>query len=296
VGLLDRIRDCRRHDPRRYLPLRIDGVRYGSILPEAAEALREFPAVFEVGSGGAELARGLGGYEERTRAVAGVIPVLRGEGWVGSDRREAYPVLRRLGEAPVMECDRSALPFFGFRGIGVHLNGFVPTPQGPLIWVARRARDRRQSPGKLDHLVAGGQPAGLTLEENLAKECREEADIPLELARRAVRVGEFSYRRDVRRGLRDDTLVVYDLEVPADFRPRNLDGEVEEFFLRRPEDLLPLLRDTDEFKYNVAPIVIGFLLRRGLIPAGEPGIEEVREALEEGPGETPKDRTAAPRT
>ena len=46
------------------------------------------------------------------------------------------------------------------------------------LWVARRAADKALDPGKLDHLVAGGVPAGLTPGRRLIKEAEEEAAIP----------------------------------------------------------------------------------------------------------------------
>jgi len=40
---------------------------------------------------------------------------------------------------------------------GVHINGFVETDAGLELWVARRSKDKPTWPGKLDHIVAGGQ-------------------------------------------------------------------------------------------------------------------------------------------
>ena len=43
---------------------------------------------------------------------------------------------------------------------GVHVNGLVQSQNGPLLWVARRSTAKLLDPGKLDHIVAGGTPAG----------------------------------------------------------------------------------------------------------------------------------------
>ena len=40
---------------------------------------------------------------------------------------------------------------------GVHINGYVETEVGLELWVARRSKDKPTWPGKLDHIVAGGQ-------------------------------------------------------------------------------------------------------------------------------------------
>jgi len=42
----------------------------------------------------------------------------------------------------------------------VHINGFVETDAGLELWVARRSKDKPTWPGKLDHIVAGGQVRG----------------------------------------------------------------------------------------------------------------------------------------
>ena len=52
---------------------------------------------------------------------------------------------------------------------GVHINGYVETPDGLELWVARRSRTKATWPGKLDHIVAGGQPAKMTCAANVIK-------------------------------------------------------------------------------------------------------------------------------
>lgn len=41
-----------------------------------------------------------------------------------------------------------------------------------------------------DHIVAGGQPYGISPIDNVIKECEEEASIPIELAKLAKPTGE----------------------------------------------------------------------------------------------------------
>ncbi len=53
---------------------------------------------------------------------------------------------------------------------GVHINGYVTLPDGSReLWVARRSRSKPTWPGKLDHIVAGGQPHGLRWAARLLK-------------------------------------------------------------------------------------------------------------------------------
>src|SRR3546814_9663928 len=87
------------------------------------------------------------------------------------------------------------VPLFGVPAFGVHVNGYVATADGPRLWVGRRAKHKMVAPGKLDHLVAGGQPYGLGLMENVVKEAQEEASIPADLAARARPAGALQIGR-----------------------------------------------------------------------------------------------------
>ena len=61
------------------------------------------------------------------------------------------------------------------------LMGLVKKSDGIYIWIARRTKDKPFWPGKLDQMVAGGQPAKISLFENVVKESAEEANIPEKL-------------------------------------------------------------------------------------------------------------------
>jgi 8-oxo-dGTP pyrophosphatase MutT (NUDIX family) len=161
--------------------------------------------------------------------------------------------------------DRGALPDFGVIGVGAHLNGLVRRADGMHIWIARRAADKKLDPGKLDHLAAGGVNAGLTPFECLVKEAEEEAAIPDTLARQAKFVARIDYAMARPEGLRRDALFCYDLDLPEDFYPRALDGEVESFELWPAARVLEAVAETDDFKFNVNLVLIDLLRRLGLI-------------------------------
>ncbi len=76
-------------------------------------------------------------------------------------RGEAFDV-RAEPDGPVLgRSDRGALPVLGIEAVGVHLNGLVERADGLHMWIGRRAPDKLLDPGKLDHIVGGGVPAGL---------------------------------------------------------------------------------------------------------------------------------------
>jgi len=180
-------------------------------------------------------------------------------------RREAFDI-RAESDGPVLaQLDRGALPSFGVMAVGVHVNGLVRRPDGLHVWVARRAANKLLDPSKLDHVVAGGVPAGLTPAETLVKEAEEEAAIPASLARQATEVGRITYAMERPEGLRRDLLYCYDLELPEDFTPRAADGEVDAFELWPIGRVMQTVRDSDDFKFNVNLVLIDLFRRLQLI-------------------------------
>lgn len=279
MSFLDRIEACRRWDPDAYRPFVIDGLLVGRVGHDVARRLADFGTVFEVSEGAVTLASGLADFEARSAAVAEVLFRLSEAGDLGRWRNEDYPVVRRWGDPPLMKMDRSAVPPFGVRGYGVHMNGVVRRPDGLHMWVGRRAMTKTSAPGKLDHLVAGGQPYGLGIRENMIKESAEEAGLPQALAERMVAVGMVTYRCERPEGLRDDVLFCFDLDLPADFVPENTDGEVDGFSLWPIERVLETIRDTEEFKFNVSLVVLDFAVRHGLLDPDQPDYQAIIDGL-----------------
>ena len=175
--------------------------------------------------------------------------------------------------------DRGSAGFFGIRTYGQHINGFVRDGDRIRMWIGRRAADRVHFPDRLDNFVAGGLPYNQTLEQNLLKECHEEAGVSAELASNALPVGAVSYCRETETGLKPDALYCYDLELPADFEPYNTDGEVAEFSLLDLQEVLEIARDTDDFKTNCVPVIIDFAYRHGLFDPEQAGYLELLQGL-----------------
>ncbi len=134
----------------------------------------------------------------------------------------------------------------------------------------RAAPTKPTFPGQLDNTVAGGQPAGLGLHENLVKECGEEASIPPELARAGEGGERRRYWNQSGQQLKPDVMTCFDLELPQDFTPRANDGEVHSFELWPVQRVFETVRDTDEFKYNCNLVLIDFFVRHGLLSADDP--------------------------
>ncbi len=282
MSFVDRVRACSIFDPARYHPFIVGGIRVGLVAPRFADRLRAFPEVFIVSDDSVTLSPRLSDFQQRTAAVGLALREIADQGLISGWRDEPFPVATSPAGPILFNMERAAIPWFGIRAYGVHLNGTVGGPGAPEMWVGRRSMLRPRSPGKLDQLVAGGQPAGLSLRDNLIKECGEEASIPPELAARAVSAGAVSYVTETEEGLRRDVLYVYDLDMPSGFEPRNTDGEIDAFYLWPIERVLETVRDTDEFKFNCSLVVIDFLIRHGLIEPDHPDYLDLIHGLRSG--------------
>lgn len=280
MSFLDRIRACNEHDLSGYLALVVAGRRIGWVRRDRAEHLRQFPETFELSPDAVSLAKGLDTAEARTAAMAEAVAGLAAMPDGGPRlRQETYAIRQRFADAPLFTIDRGAVPWFGLRAYGVHMNGFVRRQDGLHMWVGRRAMDKSVCPGMLDNMVAGGQPAALGLRENLIKEAGEEANIPPGIAERAVSVGAISYVLEAPEGIKPDVMFCFDLELPADFVPENTDGELSDFYLWPAEKVAAIVRDTEEFKFNCNLVVIDFLIRHGLIPPDHPDFVDLVKGL-----------------
>ena len=256
--------------PGQRLPFHIGIAQVGWVLPAFARALAAWPQIVQR-DGAVVLDDGAA-----LPAIARALSVAGHYRW----RNEAFDV-RATPDGPVLALlDRGAIPSFGVVAVGVHVNGLVQRPDGLHVWIARRAADKLLDPGKLDHITAGGVPAGLTPEQTLIKEAEEEAAIPPDLSRRARRVATIGYAMERPEGLRRDLLHCYDLDLPEDFVPQAADGEVAAFELWPIGRVQETVRDTGDFKFNVNLVLIDLFLRLGLVPAGD--AHRLRAALAAG--------------
>ncbi len=284
MGYLDRIRACRNADYAAFRPFMIDTARFGWVAHAFLEKLAPWPDLFRVTDNDVTLDPALKTPEDRSAALAEAGTALDRQGLIHGWRGELYAVKNRWEDPPALLAERALMPYFGFRSYGVHVNGFVRAPDGLRLWIARRSDDRPNFPGLLDNTVAGGQPHGLGLMENVVKECAEEAGLPEALARTSVAAGYISYdeQPDAFR-VKPDRLYCFDLEMPADLVPRNTDGEIASFHLMPVDEVMTLVRETDAFKPNCAVVLIDFFLRHGLLtPAGTPDHAAIVEALAAG--------------
>jgi 8-oxo-dGTP pyrophosphatase MutT (NUDIX family) len=234
-----------RFRPELYVPLFAGAERIGWLRPELAARLAGWPASFR---SNAELVTLL-----QPAALAEIVEKLAEEGFIPGCRNERYRI------ADLFEVERAAARPFGLTTQAVHVNGVA---DGERMWLARRAENKPTDPGMLDNLIGGGMTSGLSAAEVLVKEAWEEAGVPAELARRAKRGGTLNILREVREGVQSEVVYVYDLALPADFAPRNEDGEVSEFRLASFAEVRRLIEQTEELTVDAALVALDFFSRR----------------------------------
>ena len=270
MSLYDHIETCNVHSFDDKMPFRVGGRQVGWVGENVASRMTRWDHYFEITDNSVDILESLNDVESRSKALAEAGAALVVQQALPRNRKELCSVTEKFGGEGLMCIDRAWLESFGVISYGVHVNGYVQTAAGPELWIGVRSKNRGVAPGKLDNMVAGGLPVGLTLAENVIKEAAEEASVPEDVASTARPAGVITYMLDTERGMRRDMLFVYDLELPADFTPVNEDGEVSGFVKWPAQQALRVVEETDEFKFNVNLVLIDFAIRHGLIAPEHP--------------------------
>ena len=265
MSYLRHIQKCNLYRADNFLPFIVAGLQVGEVKHTFAEQLVNISATFRRDTDALYWTPPANDFATRNHAMAELTETLVIAKLLPYRHGELYPVTTGQRDQPVFLMDRALVPYFGVRAFGQHMNGYIRRNGEIHMWIGRRSLQKSHAPGKLDNMVAGGLPWGLRLDENLAKECWEEAGIPAELAAQAHATGYISYCCETERGLKPDTMYCYDLELPDDFTPHCTDGEVEEFYLWPLERVAQQVRDTDNVKLNCNLVIIDFLMRHGYI-------------------------------
>lgn len=277
-ALTAHITKLNRHDVTKFTPLWVNTARagwrkIGLVRAETVAAARDTGAGWRSNDHGLFLPAAALDPASRAESVAAALEEIGARVKLPEPRNELYPALTAWGEEPLFAIDRAYVPVLGLKAFGVHVNGLVERGGRSDVWIATRALDRGVEPGKRDNMIAGGQPFGLTLDQNLAKEAEEEAGVDRALIEGAKPAGIVRYTMETEEGLKPDTLFLYDLAVPESFIPRNRDGEISAFDRMDFDAVLALVAETDTVKFNVNLVLIDLLLRRDAL-----GLDARRQA------------------
>ncbi|GJQ85931.1 hypothetical protein Trydic_g21780 [Trypoxylus dichotomus] len=254
--------------PKNYKRFTVDGVHLGLVRPQVAKVLLKYPDVFEISPDQVSLSKTLDNYDKRSFAVENVLKRLKAErkfavlaGW----RNEYYDVKAAFDSPPLLRMDRSSTCLFGIKNYGINLNGYVKHPTlGLCLWLQKRSLKKERWPGYWDTMVGGGISSGQTVKETVLKESAEEASISSDFHREIVSVGTVGCFYESDEGIFPNTAFVFDLELPLDFIPRNIDGEVDSFDLVPAEECLRII-ERGNFKKTVVNVAVDFCIRHSII-------------------------------
>ncbi len=172
------------------------------------------------------------GSVERSVQLQATLCELRDRGRMGGWRNEdfCFYLDRETRPDPMhsafLQIERAAFRYLGMMSHAVHINGF--TPDGRM-WCGQRSSSKATDPGLWDNMTAGGLSAGESLESCAVRELWEEAGLR-DLDPSTLRcAGHVRISRLTPTGWHDETLHIYNLQLPDDFVPSNQDGEVQAF-------------------------------------------------------------------
>jgi len=255
----------------------------GMVSPAVVVQLANYPEIFSITKESVTFAAAIDEVNIRNQALDQVLRDLRAKdafiplrGW----RDECYEIKRKFSEPPLFKIERSASPLFGMRKYGVQINGYVNhSSLGLCIWFQKRSPTKPTWPNMMDNFVGGGLSEGISVLDTAIKEAGEEANVPRELAAHLKPAGSVSFFHGSDRGIHPNTEFVFDLELPEDFVPHNNDGEVSGWQLVPVDQIVEVICSKD-FKITSSPVVMDWLIRRGIITVdNEPDLPEVVELL-----------------
>jgi 8-oxo-dGTP pyrophosphatase MutT (NUDIX family) len=276
----------------RMRPFIVAGAPLGLVGDARVARLARFgPRLFDVHADRVELAGALDDERSRSAAMADVAATLRAEGALPGWRDELYRVAPALDAPALLHIERGAARYFGVRTWAAHVNGITRTARSTAMWLARRSPTKATDPRMLDNLVGGGISAGLSVEATVVKESWEEAGIGAALAATARRTGIVHVMRALPDGLQRETVFVHDLDLPADFRPVNQDGEVTEHRLVDIDGAataIAVASGPDEVTIDASVVVLDFLLRHGRAGSAGPLVAALAALRYRGAGDSPR--------
>ena len=243
-------------------------------------------------------------FRKRTCAFANVTDHLLSTGIISHKHSDVYPIYPFAGgedttvneKTVLAHVNRSTAPYLGIDSVGVHLNCYVCQHEGehrgavsPVnaekirgVWLAKRSPTKSHHPNYWDSTVAGGQPAGLSLVDNIVKEAQEEAGVPSKWIQ-----GKSSVTSDTKfSDHTNDPLTITtakpdgtcmkrslyyscDLQVPHGWTPTPVDGEVSEFRLYSMKELEEELRHGDSVRPAIRAVLLDFMIRHEALEKDE---------------------------
>ena len=204
---------------------------------------------------------------ERSAQLQAALCQLRERGRIGGWRNEdfCFYLDREARPGPMqsafVQIERAAFRYLGMMSHAVHINGF--TSEGRM-WCGQRSNSKATDPGLWDNMTAGGLSAGESLESCAVRELWEEAGLRDLDPSALLCAGRVRISRPTPAGWHDETLHVYNLQLPDEFVPSNQDGEVQAFACLSAAQVLAGIADGQWTSDAALAIAQGVLLNSEL--------------------------------
>lgn len=176
-------------------------------------------------------------------------------------RGEALAIGSEAGQV-LGQVERALVRPLGITTQAVHLVGRAPDGR---LWVQQRALDKANDPGLWDTLMGGMVAAADTVTSALARETWEEAGLRLDSLTGLRRGGQVTLQRPTEPGSAGymvERIDWYEAVLPEGLAPVNQDGEVAQFALLAPQELLAQLAQ-GRFTTEAALILVAALQAQG---------------------------------
>lgn len=147
--------------------------------------------------------------------------------WVPAWRDELQTVHNLEGER-LFDLERGLFKLLGLRSQAVHIH--IETPEG-LVWLGKRSLQKKENPGMLDNLSAGGIGASESAWDCVWRELDEEAGLQAEQVELNMVHPPLLVSRPVGMGWHHETIYLFNGIVHRNWTPQNRDGEVQGFEL-----------------------------------------------------------------
>ncbi len=164
-------------------------------------------------------------------------------------------------DGKLFQIERNNLSSFGFPAYGVHCNVWSKYKNSTIIHFARRSKQLKSFPSFFDNPIAGGQPCGISIIDNLYKEAREEAGLSVSDLRYAKKSKTVHYIHNYKKKLNSSILFIYHLEKKDDLQFINQDGEVEKFISVEINKIYEILEKKILKPNSIIPILDFFILK-----------------------------------
>lgn len=229
------------------VPLWAGNARIGSVEPDLLSRVPVRPGLLE------ETAKGWHVNGELTNSLHELAISMRGAGLAHVWRDEQLAVTDEEGRT-LGTVERAVVRPLGITTFAVHLTGLSPDGRH---WVQQRSLTKPNDPGLWDTLMGGMIPACDSMEQALERETWEEAGLRLSQTEQLRYRGRLLTRRpsgESRAGYIVEYLDWYSCVVPEGVMPVNQDGEVLQFRLMQPEEVVHLML-RDQFTMEAALIL-----------------------------------------